>query len=105
MSPNSVYQGKITSIQPNYKDKVYFGVPEKSFKDEILYTYWGIKRNNFIPKVIWTILREYPPYNLSKRKYYLSLNEKLEINSYEGNNLFNKGSELSKYRFKLQAPK
>ena len=24
---------KITSIQPNYKDKVYFGVAEKSFKD------------------------------------------------------------------------
>ena len=33
MSPNAVYQGKITSIQPNYKDKVYFGVTEKSFKD------------------------------------------------------------------------
>ena len=33
LSPNAVYQGKITSIQPNYKDKVYFGVAEKSFKD------------------------------------------------------------------------
>ena len=31
--PNTVYQGKITSIQPNYEDKVYFGVAEKSFKD------------------------------------------------------------------------
>ena len=30
LSPNTVYQGKITSIQPNYKDKVYFGVAEKS---------------------------------------------------------------------------
>ena len=107
MSPNAVYQGKITSIQPNYKDKAYFGVAEKSFLQphQILYPYWGIKRNNFITKVTWGILREYPPYNLSKRKCYLSLNEKLEINSYKGNNLLNKSSELIKYRLKVQTPK
>ena len=72
---------------------------------QILYPYWGIKRNNFITKVTWGILREYPPYNLSKRKCYLSLNEKLEINSYKGNNLLNKRSELIKYRIKVQASK
>ena len=111
MSPNAVYQGKITSIQPNYKDKVYFGVAEKSFKvkslqpRQFLYPYRGIKRNNFIPKVTWSILREYPPYKLSKRKCYLSLNEKLEINSYKRNNLLNKSSELIKYRLKVQTPK
>ena len=33
LSPNIVYQGKITSSQPNYNDNVYFGVAEKSFKD------------------------------------------------------------------------
>ena len=33
LSPNIVYQGKITSTQPNYNDKVYFGAAEKSFKD------------------------------------------------------------------------
>ena len=33
LSPNIVYQGKITSTQPNYNDKVYFGVSEKSFED------------------------------------------------------------------------
>ena len=33
MTPNPVYQGKKTSIQPNYKNKVYFGVAKKSFKD------------------------------------------------------------------------
>ena len=33
LSPNAVYMGKTTSIQPNYKNKVYFGVTEKSFKD------------------------------------------------------------------------
>ena len=31
--PNIVYQGKITSNQPNYNDKVYFRAKEKSFKD------------------------------------------------------------------------
>ena len=30
LSPNIVYQGKITSSQPNHNDKVYFGVAEKS---------------------------------------------------------------------------
>ena len=30
---NTVYQRKVTSTQPNYNGKVYFGVAEKSFKD------------------------------------------------------------------------
>ena len=33
LSPNIVYKGKITSTQPDYNDKVYFGVTQKSFKD------------------------------------------------------------------------
>ena len=33
MSPNIVYQGKITLSQPNYNDKAYFGAEEKSFRD------------------------------------------------------------------------
>ena len=39
LSPNTVYQVKITSIQSNYKDKVYFGVVEKSIlqSHQILY--------------------------------------------------------------------
>ena len=112
LSPNIVYQGKINSSQPNYNEKVDFGVAEKSFKDrfynqaksfthedyandtELSKEYWDIKRNNFIPKVTWSIVRECPPYSLSKRKCYLCLNEKLEINSYKGNNLLNKRSEL-----------
>ena len=49
--------------------------------------YCEIKKNNFIPKVTWGIIRVCPPYYLSKRKYYLCLNEKLEINSYRGKNL------------------
>ena len=53
-----------------------------------------LKRNNFIPRLTWSIVRECPLYSLSKRNCYLCLNEKLEINSYKGNNLLNKRSEL-----------
>ena len=102
LSPNIVYHGKINSSEPNYNEKVYFGVAEKAFKDrfynhtksfthedyandtELSKEYWDIKRNNFIPKVTWSIVRESPPYILSKRNCYLCLNEKLEINSYKG---------------------
>ena len=31
LSPNTVYQGKI----PNYNDKVYFGVAEKLFQENV----------------------------------------------------------------------
>ena len=108
MSLNTVYQGKITSIQPTYKDKGYFGVAEKSLKNssttkpnplllkitqmtEFSKQYWEIKWNNFIPKLTWSIVRECYDVtcNSSKRKCYLSLNEKVEINSYKGNNLLN----------------
>ena len=62
-----VYQGKITSTQPNYNDKVYFGVAEKSLKDytksythenniELSKEYWEIKRSNFIPRVTRSIV-------------------------------------------------
>ena len=112
LSPNIVYQGKINSSPSNYNDKVYLVVPEKSFKErfyndtksfthedyandtELSKEYWEIKRNYFIPKVTWSIVKECPPYSLSRRKCYLCLNEKLEINSYKGNNLLNKRSEL-----------
>ena len=61
--------------------------------------------NSFTLKITWDILREYPPFNLSKRKCYLSLNEQLKINSYKGNNPLHKRSELLKYRTKVQASK
>ena len=35
---------------------------DKEFPKE----YWEIKRNNFIPKLTWSLARECPPYNLSK---------------------------------------
>ena len=105
--PNLAYQRKTTSTQPNCNGKVYIGVAEKSFKDstttpnpllikfnQMSKEYLEIKRNNFISKVTWNIVRECAPYNFSKRKCYLCLNEKLETNSYKGNNLLKKRSKL-----------
>ena len=59
-----------------------------------LIKYWTTKRNHFIPKVTWRIIRKCAPFNTTKRKCYLCLNEKLEIASYKGDNLLNKRSEL-----------
>ena len=41
---NTVYQRKITPVQPKHKDKVYFGVAEKPLKDSTT------KPNPFIPE-------------------------------------------------------
>lgn len=66
----------------------------------------GIKRNNLPPKVTWSITWECAPYNSGKRKCYLCLNEKLEINSYKGNKLLNKRSKLiNKCRYQELVPK
>ena len=112
LTPNIIYEAKITSNQPNYDEKVYFGTAETDFKTrfnnhtksfnhhqyendtELSKEFWTIKRNEFRPKVSWRILRRCPPYNLNQRKCFLCLNEKLEIASYKGKNLLNKRSEL-----------
>ena len=90
--------------QLNYNQKIYIGTAETDFKhrfknhtksfnlkhyenDKALSKeYWAIKRNHFTPKVTWRIIRKYIPFNTTKRKYYLCLNEKLEITSYKGDN-------------------
>ena len=88
---------------------MYFRVVEESFKDHTNHTksfthedyasdtelskeYWKIEGSIFVRNLTWTILRECPPYNLSERNCYLCPSEKLEINSYKGNNLLNKRS-------------
>ena len=89
--------GKVTSTQPNYNDKFTLELQKNHSKidsttkqnplpmkiiqmTELSKEYWDIKRNNFTAKVTWNIVRECPPYSLSKRACYLCLNEKLEIN-------------------------
>ena len=106
------YEGTLSSNQPNFKEKKYFGIADESFKGrlynhnlsfrseiyknntELSKELWQIKVKNYTPKITWRITRKCPPYNYSSRKCYLCLNEKLEIALYEGENLLNKKTEL-----------
>ena len=112
LTPNIIYEAQIISNQTNYKQKVYIGTAETHFKHtfrndtksfnlvhygndtELSKEYWAIKRNHFTPIVTWRIIRKCSPFNTTKRKCYLRLNEKLEIASHKGDNLLNKRSEL-----------
>ena len=100
------------SNQLNYKQKIYIGTGETDFKHrfgnctklfnlehyendtELSKEYWTIKHNHFTPKAIWRIIRKCKPFNTTKRKCYLCLNEKLEVALYKEDNLLNKRSEL-----------
>ena len=116
-TPNIIYEAQITLNQLNYKQKIYIETAETDFKHrsnnrkksfnlehyendtELSKEYWTIKRKYFTPKVTWRIIRKCAPFNTSKRKCYLCLNEKLEIASNKGDNLLNNRSELiSKFR-------
>ena len=110
LTPNIIYEAQITSNQLNYKQKVYIGTAETDFKHrfnnhaksfnlehyendtELSKEYWTVKHKHLTPKVTWRIIRKWAPFNTAKRKCYLCLNEKLEIASYKGDNLLNKGS-------------
>ena len=114
-----VYESTLTSNQQNYKDKKYFEIAEESFKGrlynhnlsfrnefykndiELSKELWQIKIKNYTPKITWRIIRICQPYNYDSRKCYLYLNEKLEIELYEGGNLLNKKTELI-FRFRHQ---
>ena len=111
-TPNIIYEAQITSNQLNYKQKIYIGTAETYFKNrfsshtklfnlehyendtELPKEYWTIKRNHFTPKVTWRIIKKCTPFNTTKRKCYLCLNEKHEIASYKGDNILSKRSEL-----------
>ena len=112
LNPNICYEAQIKSNQLNYKQKNYTGTAKtdlkhrfhnhtKSFKlehyendTELSKEYWTIKSNHFTPKVTWRIIRKCVPFNTTKRKFYLCLNDKLEIPSYKVDNLLNKRQEL-----------
>ena len=49
---------------------------------------------NYTAEITWRIVRKCLPYNYNSRKWYLCLNEKVEIALYEGENLLNKKTEL-----------
>ena len=59
------YINKECNHPPNLIRKFTLGLQKSRSKIlqpyQILYPYWGIKRNSFISKVTWNTLREYPP--------------------------------------------
>ena len=59
---------------------------------ELSKEYWTMKHDNFTPKVTCRIITKYTTFNTTKIKFHLYLDEKLEITSYKGDNLMNKGS-------------
>ena len=71
---NIMYEVTITSNQNNYPHKIYYGITETKFKQryanhiksfrhekhqsdaELSNGLWSIKKNNFIPNIVWEIL-------------------------------------------------
>ena len=113
-----VYEGTLSSNQPDYKEKKYFGIVVEFFKGrlcnhslsfrkefykndtELSKELWQIKMKNYTPKITWGIIRKCLPYNYNSRMCYLGFNEKLEIALYEGENLLNTKTKLiSKCRY------
>ena len=109
---NIIYKAQITTNHLNYKQKSYIWTVERDFingfkSSEISFNiehyendtvlskeYWITKYNYFIPKVTRRIIRKCTPFNRTKRKCYLCLNEKLELGSFRLDNLLNKRSEF-----------
>ena len=107
-----IYKAIITSDTTDYKERVYIGLCETSFKkryanhrksfnfekyrneSELSKEVWKIKDtgNNYFIK--WSIIRKCPSYNQSTKRCLLCINEKTDIALYKENNLLNKKSEL-----------
>ena len=102
----------LTSTNPHYKKKIYFGTAESTFNlrysnhqrsfkfrkyktgTELSNEVWRMKKSGQTPVITWKIVWRCSPYNPNSKKCYLCLNEKLEIATYRANNLLNKKTEL-----------
>ena len=107
-----MYKAILTSNQDNYRSKTYYDITETKFKQryanhiksfkhekhqsdtELLNELWSIKNHNYIPNIVWEILRKHQTYNPNTERCSLCLNEKLEIARYKGSNLLNKPSQI-----------
>ena len=106
-----VYQANITANFPGYKEKVCLGVSRTTFKVrygnhkksftkqrhkndmKLSKEYWKVQQNG-IPRMKWKVSRKCHAHNQKKGRCILCLNEKYEIAYYEGDNLFNKSTEI-----------
>ena len=107
------HQANITANPRGYKEKVYLGASEITFKvynitnhkklftkqhhkndTELFQEYWKVKEQNGIPRIKWKVLRKCHAYNQKKKQCILCLNEKYEIVCYKEDNLSNKRTEI-----------
>ena len=109
---NNIMYKATLSNQDNCQYKIYYGIPETKFKErytnhikpfrdekhqsdtELSNKLWSIKNSNYLPNVVWEILRKHQTYNPNTKRFSLCLNEKLEKARYKGRNLLNKRSEI-----------
>ena len=126
---NIIYKAALTSTNPCYKEKICFSTAETIFKlrysnhqspfkfskyktdTELSTEVKRMEKSVLTPVISWEIVRKCSPYipnskkkeKKKKRKCYLSLNEKLEIATYQENIWLKKKAELiSKYRHQNQ---
>ena len=95
LRPNIIYEAQNLLNQPSYKEKNLLRNRGNSFQTDLTISQnhstsntkkstrnylknWTIKQNHFTSKVTWRIIRKCAPFNTTKRKYYLCLNEQLE---------------------------
>ena len=109
---NIIYKAVLRSTNPRYKEKIYFGTAETTFKlqysnhqrsfqflkykieTELSNEVWRMKKFGQTSVITWKIVRRYSPYKHNSKRCYLCLNKKLEVTTYRGNNLQNKKTEL-----------
>ena len=109
---NIVYKAKVTSINQNYQENVYFSSCETTFKKwfathkksfnlneyknetKLLNEIWRIKNSGHNPKVKGEIVKKCFPCNIQRKPCLLCLNEKLEIAACKEQSLLNKRNEI-----------
>ena len=107
-----VYQANINSDLEDYKENIYKGLCEKTFKlryaehkntfnyqkykndMELANELWEIKLRNGTPNIKWKKLCKSSSYNINTKRCNLCLREKYEILTHKGDNLLNKRSEI-----------
>ena len=101
---NIIYKAVSASTNPHYREKMFklrYSNDQRSFKflkyktdTELSSKVWQMKKSGQTPVITWKIIRRCSPYSPNSKRYYLCLNEKMEIVTYRGNNLLNKKTEL-----------
>ena len=85
---NIIYKAVLTSTNPHYKEKIYFGTAETTFKSNHQRSFkflkyktdiessnevWRMKKSGQTPVITWKIVRRCSPYNPNSKRCYLCL--------------------------------